>query len=64
MEAIFRAEKGEELFFLTVLANTYCVCLAWWTILRVVDAARAHTAGVLVAIVLILNSMSGCITIA
>jgi hypothetical protein len=63
MEAIFGAEKGEELLFLTVLANTYCVCLAWWAILRIVDAARAHAAGVLVSIVLILNSMSGHITI-
>jgi hypothetical protein len=55
MEAVFRAEKREELFFLAVLADTHCVCFSRWAGLRVVNTTIAHAACVLVAIVLILD---------
>lgn len=55
LEAILRAEKGEELFFLTVLADPHSVSLTGRTSLRVVDAAAAHATCVLVMIMLLLH---------
>jgi hypothetical protein len=54
MEAVFRAEKGVKLLFLTILADTHCVCFTWWSGLWVVDAVISHATRMFMVIVLVL----------